>query len=195
MHGEASNASREQGRTTTRPDGTHPGREGDGQAGRPAGRQVLWSLPAAVDPVPGQPQPTSPFDPGSKNAWNTAEEQRYAAQINWAAFRYYRRLERLEQQVLENLDQRLSRAEAADIAALGNSYFCRWFKEKAGVSYTVWSSFIRVQAAIELFRSQNYDVLNASLAVGYDDPGTFTRAFKRCSGLPPGEYKRRFCCP
>ena len=34
-----------------------------------------------------------------------------------------------------------------------------------------------------------------SWAVGYEDPASFRRLFKRVTGLTPGEYRRRFQLP
>jgi AraC-like DNA-binding protein len=34
-----------------------------------------------------------------------------------------------------------------------------------------------------------------SWAVGYEDPPSFRRLFKRITGLAPGEYRRRFALP
>ena len=138
---------------------------------------------------------TSSVDLAHRDDWNTAVESRHAARVNWLAFGYYLRLVKLDQHAFANPGRWPSSTEAAALLALRPSSFCRWFRKRANVTYTRWASFVRAQVAVELFKSFNADVLNAALAVGYEDPGTFTRAFKRSTGLPPGEYRRRFCQP
>jgi AraC-like DNA-binding protein len=46
----------------------------------------------------------------------------------------------------------------------------------------------RMALAIDLLKSRHLRVKEAAAAVGYDDPYTFSRAFKRLIGKPPSEF-------
>ena len=52
---------------------------------------------------------------------------------------------------------------------------------------TLW----RMQLAASLLRGSNASIAAIALEAGYDAEAAFTRAFKRCTGLPPAAWRRR----
>lgn len=58
------------------------------------------------------------------------------------------------------------------------------------VSYTDIVQQARFTVASHLLRDPRTKVIDAALAVGYDDPSHFTRAFRRLAGVTPNQYRR-----
>jgi two-component system response regulator YesN len=113
-----------------------------------------------------------------------------AEQINEAAFSYYARLQRVRDYVEEHYTERLSLAEAAQVAGLSETYFSSFFHEKVGVCFTAWVTHFRVQQAIALIETQNISITEVAHSVGFRDLRTFERAFRRHMGMTPVAYKR-----
>ncbi len=50
---------------------------------------------------------------------------------------------------------------------------------------------LRRDAAIRYLASPNLSLVDVAVRLGFSDPSTFHRAFKKWTGLPPGEYRLR----
>jgi AraC-like DNA-binding protein len=58
------------------------------------------------------------------------------------------------------------------------------------LSYTDIVQRARFSVATDLLRDPETRVIDAAIAVGYDDPSHFTRAFKRLAGISPNQYRK-----
>jgi transcriptional regulator GlxA family with amidase domain len=106
-----------------------------------------------------------------------------------------RRLRPLLWHVLSNLGQRLSAEQAAKIASLEKKYFSRFFQQATGFKFCWWNREVRIRFATQLLHQQGRNIDSIALAVGYVDPTTFTRAFKKCCGVAPRAYRRSRSSP
>ncbi len=109
---------------------------------------------------------------------------------NGAAFTYYPRLKRLHQYVEQNYSVPISLKEAAGIAALESSYFSSYFRAKVGITFTGWLRQVRVKKAMELMKSRDLSITEVAYEVGFADPTTFGRAFKKHTRMTPREFKK-----
>jgi AraC-like DNA-binding protein len=50
---------------------------------------------------------------------------------------------------------------------------------------------LRMEEARRLLRETKTSVIDVALEVGYTDPSHFARLFRRETGLPPSEYRRK----
>jgi len=75
----------------------------------------------------------------------------------------------------------------------------RTFKRRftAATSHTpiAYVQRIRIERAKRLLESSDEPIEEISWAVGYEDPASFRRLFKRLTGLAPGAYRQRFQIP
>jgi AraC-like DNA-binding protein len=51
---------------------------------------------------------------------------------------------------------------------------------------------IRIEAAKSMLESDNTNIEEISSRVGYEDPASFRRVFKRKVGLTPAIYRKKF---
>lgn len=109
--------------------------------------------------------------------------------INPAAFAYYRRLGKVQRFVDEHYADRITLQQAADVACLEKKYFSTYFHSKTGVRFVDWISWVRVCHAKELIRCEDRPLSLVAEATGFSDLRTFERAFKKCTGMTPSDYK------
>lgn len=60
-----------------------------------------------------------------------------------------------------------------------------------GHTYQSLKDSLRCDAAIELLARPDLSLVQIATMVGFSEPSTFHRAFKKWTGLPPGEYRTR----
>lgn len=73
--------------------------------------------------------------------------------------------------------------------------FKRRFTAATGHTPIGYVQRIRIERAKRLLETTATPVEEVSWAVGYEDPASFRRLFKRLTGTAPGEYRRRFAMP
>lgn len=73
--------------------------------------------------------------------------------------------------------------------------FKRRFKVATGHTPISYVQRIRVERAKHLLETSDQPIEEISWAVGYEDPASLRRLFKRLTGLAPGAYRHRFQIP
>ncbi len=81
-----------------------------------------------------------------------------AQSINRSAFRYYRRLRRVESYVEQNYSHPITLGDAARVACLERKYFSAFFRDKTGICFRDWLACLRVIRAAELMRQINHTI-------------------------------------
>lgn len=112
-------------------------------------------------------------------------------QINEWAFEYYAPLRRVKQYVRDNSAENISLEQVAQIAGMERKYFSTYFHKKVGICFRYWLMGVRIGNAISLMEHENHSITQIAFDTGFMDLRTFERAFKRCTGLTPREFKNR----
>lgn len=113
-----------------------------------------------------------------------------ASMITECALQGDSRLQKVKRYIDERISQRFSLEQAAGIASMERTYFSEVFHKKLGMTFRRWLQCVRLAKALDLITKRNYSVAEIAYAVGFEDPGAFTRVFKRNVGLTPIEFKR-----
>lgn len=99
-------------------------------------------------------------------------------------------------QVQEFLERHYAACPSLDEVAhqfnLSPRTFKRRFKQATGSNAQHYLQTLRLDAAKRLLASRQITLQRLVQAVGYDDISSFTRLFKRETGLTPGAYRSRF---
>lgn len=85
-------------------------------------------------------------------------------------------------------------ANVSDICAslhLSRSYFYTLFKKYTGMSPQVYLANLRITQAQELLTRSSQSLATIANLVGYKDPFTFSKAFKRETGISPSTYRNQ----
>jgi AraC-like DNA-binding protein len=100
-------------------------------------------------------------------------------------------LGRAMQYAIEELAGAPTVEEAARRAGLSTRTLGRRFAEEAQTSWRQFLHHARMMRAMELLAGPGARVTDAALAVGFESPGAFTRAFEEFTGEKPKDYRRR----
>ena len=70
--------------------------------------------------------------------------------------------------------------------------FARRFHAATGYQPIEYVQALRVEEAKQILETEELGIDEVAAAVGYDDPASFRRVFKRKAGLTPAAYRRKF---
>lgn len=89
----------------------------------------------------------------------------------------------------EHLNEDLSLVRLAGYIHFNPSYLSRLFKQACGVNLSEYIEGARIEQAKELLKSDDLKVLEVGARVGYAASPSFTRFFKKATGVTPQEYR------
>lgn len=87
-------------------------------------------------------------------------------------------------------NEQLKIEDIARICGLNRSYLARLFKEATGRTIQDYILTCRMNEAKQYLSSKEYPVQYIAYAVGYNDTFTFSKAFKRFTGMSPSEFRQ-----
>lgn len=85
----------------------------------------------------------------------------------------------------------ISLKNVAENLHINYSYLSELFKLKTGVNFSDYLVKIRISEAQKMLQDPGARIYEISDAVGYLNSTAFIRAFKKCTGLSPAEYRKR----
>lgn len=100
-----------------------------------------------------------------------------------------RRVARAIRLALHDLTKRPSVDQIASAAGLSRTHFSRRFHFLMGVSFTEWSTRVRIKEAKELLKVIDLSITGVAAAVGYSDVTTFARVFRKYESMSPRDYR------
>ena len=92
----------------------------------------------------------------------------------------------------ENFERPNPVSEMVGRSGLNSRTFARRFRAATGYQPIDYVQGIRIEAAKQLLESNAANVEMISSSVGYEDPASFRRVFKRKVGLTPAVYRKKF---
>lgn len=100
-------------------------------------------------------------------------------------------IDRICQYIEEHLDEDVSLVHLAEIHFFNPSYLSRLFKQERGINLSEYIEKCRIRRAKQLLMEGHLKVRDVAAMVGYDAAHSFTRFFKKATGLTPQEYRER----
>ncbi len=99
------------------------------------------------------------------------------------------RLWRVWKEVEGDLERNWSLKDLEEIGHLGKEHLRRLSQQQLGRSPMQQITYLRMRHALTLLTTTELKVETVALAVGYENPFTFSNAFKRWLGKRPSEYR------
>jgi AraC family transcriptional regulator, transcriptional activator of pobA len=93
--------------------------------------------------------------------------------------------------VRAHLDRRWRLEDYARALAVSDRHLRRLCREATGLSAQAFVEAIRLREACRLLAYTRMQVQEVGFSLGFDDPAYFARAFRRVTGLSPGDYRAR----
>lgn len=97
--------------------------------------------------------------------------------------------------LLEDMDENYGKytiTDAARFTALSVSYFSKFFKQMAGMTFTQYLNLVRVEKAIELIRNNETSMTTVAISCGFGTIRNFNRVFKATTGYSPRELPKSY---
>ncbi len=99
-------------------------------------------------------------------------------------------IELIKEYVEENYMRDIVLEDIANHVNLSSFYTSKFFKTRTGQGLSDYITSVRINAAIELIKTQKYKVYEISEMCGYKSRKYFTHAFKQHTGYTPSEFQR-----
>lgn len=103
----------------------------------------------------------------------------------------YRRLCRARDYMAACFDRPLTLAEVAGVACLSPNHLLRSFNQAFRLTPHQFLTATRLEHARKMLAGRNLSVTDVCFSVGFESPSSFSRAFRRHTGLTPSEYRRK----
>ena len=99
------------------------------------------------------------------------------------------RIELVKSYIIENLDQNITRSDAAGITYLSEDYFSKLFKAETGYGFKEYVLQRKMEYCKQLLRETNYPIGIIAGKIGCDNFSNFSQMFKKYTGKTPQEYR------
>ncbi len=100
------------------------------------------------------------------------------------------RIRRIMEYIQKHYGEKITLEELAGQVHLCRSESCRLFKRYMNQSMFEYLLDYRVERSLELLRQSSLDVTQIAGQVGFENPGYYSRIFKRKMGCTPLEYRK-----
>jgi AraC family transcriptional regulator len=94
------------------------------------------------------------------------------------------------QHIEENISEKISLSELAELTQLSVFHFSRAFKQSFGMPPHRYHTSRRIERAKILLAKPNQSVTEIALDMGFSDTSSFTATFRKSAGRTPTEYRR-----
>jgi YesN/AraC family two-component response regulator len=92
--------------------------------------------------------------------------------------------------ITNNYARNITVRDIADYLCISRNYFCSIFKKAIGKPSQEYLIQYRMDKACEYMYNNDLSISDISHSVGYEDPFTFSKVFKKTKGLSPKQYRQ-----
>lgn len=92
--------------------------------------------------------------------------------------------------IRKNYRNKLTIDDIAQVVYLSPCYVSRIFKQSLGCTLMEYLTQVRVEKAKTMLKNPKYNVMQVAEESGFEDPGYFTRVFKKIEGVTPSRFKQ-----
>ncbi|MEJ2621455.1 MAG: AraC family transcriptional regulator [Candidatus Thiodiazotropha sp.] len=105
---------------------------------------------------------------------------------------YAERFDRVFDYIERHLDERVSIEQLSELACFSAFHFQRQFSAYVGMSVVRYIQLLRLRrASYQLVFSEQRRIIDIGYEAGFENPESFTRAFKRCIGQTPSQFRNQ----
>jgi AraC family transcriptional regulator len=105
---------------------------------------------------------------------------------------YARRFNRVLDYIDKHLDEKLSVELLSNVASFSKCHFHRQFSEYCGISLSRYIQLVRLKrASYRLAFNPNAPIIDIGLDSGFENPESFSRAFKAAFGQTPSAFRKK----
>lgn len=102
------------------------------------------------------------------------------------------RMSKIYKFTTRNYNRQITLGEAASVAGMNSTAFCRYFRQKTGKTFAQFVNELRISYACKFLRHGNQTVARIGDEAGFNNLSNFNRQFKSIIGKSPSEYRYQF---
>lgn len=92
----------------------------------------------------------------------------------------------------QNLNEKISLQELADMCCMSVPSFCKKFKERTGMTLVQYMNGKRIEKAKQLLKNKNYSLWEVAELAGFSNANYLIRVFKKVTGQTVSEYRKQY---
>jgi len=101
------------------------------------------------------------------------------------------KFEQAQRFISRNYNKAVHLPDVAKEIFLSPKYISRKFKEKTGTGFMEYKKGLRIEMAKQLLQKTSLTVSQIAYKVGYQNPESFMKTFKKAVGMVPSNYRNR----
>lgn len=90
--------------------------------------------------------------------------------------------------ILEHLDQKLTVQQMADFTNMVPQAFCRWFRQHSGHSFVTFLNKTRIENACQILVHRNQSIAQIAFNSGFESLSHFNRTFRKYKDQSPSQF-------
>ncbi len=103
-----------------------------------------------------------------------------------------KRIEVIHNYLMNNYLEDVNLKNLAALVNMAEGSLCRFFKMNMGITLFEYLNKIKTDFACKLLMNKDLGILDICLDSGFNNISHFNKQFKKITGVPPSEYRKRF---
>jgi AraC-like DNA-binding protein len=103
-----------------------------------------------------------------------------------------KRIASIHEYLMNNYREDIDLSKLAALVSMAEGSLCRFFKMNMGITLFEYLNQIKTEFACKLLMNKDLSILEICLDSGFNNISHFNKQFKKITGVPPSEYRKRF---
>ena len=103
-----------------------------------------------------------------------------------------KRIEAIHEYLMNNYREEVDLKRLAMLVNMAEGSLCRFFKMNMGITVFEYLNQIKTEFACKLLMDEDLSITEVCLDSGFNNLSHFNKQFKKTTGVPPSEYRKRF---
>lgn len=103
-----------------------------------------------------------------------------------------KRISAIHEYLMKNYREEVDLKRLAELVNMAEGSLCRFFKMNMGMTIFEYLNKLKTEFACKLLMDHDLSILEVCLDSGFNNLSHFNKQFKKTTGVPPSEYRKRF---